>query len=117
MRPVSSRVPLSLKDQGMIVANVRTSNIYSMIEEVTDSQMSNVQLLDADSRPFFDKNTTFLSADSMQKERSGSSASYEARAWLRGNGFAAKRVEKSRIWMCRGTTCKGVSLSKGRSLQ
>jgi AraC-like DNA-binding protein len=41
-----------------------------MIEEATDSKMSYVQLLDADNRPFSNQNTSFLSADSVHKEKS-----------------------------------------------
>ncbi|TBL81158.1 AraC family transcriptional regulator [Paenibacillus thalictri] len=67
---IAQKVPLSLKDQGIIVANVRTSNIIHMIEEATDSKISHVQLLDADNRPFSDQNTAFLSADSVHKEKS-----------------------------------------------
>ncbi|MFH5185279.1 AraC family transcriptional regulator [Paenibacillus sp. TAB 01] len=67
---IAQQVPLSLKDQGIVVANVRTSNILSMIEEATNTQLSGVQLLDADNRPFGSQTAAELSAGTVHKEQS-----------------------------------------------
>lgn len=67
---LSQKVPLSLTDQGILVANVRVSNIKNMIEESTDATMNNVLLLDADNKPFSAKSLlAYQKAPYLKKSR------------------------------------------------